>query len=796
MDIPTLANDIWNLLQPLLPVLATKGAEELGKRAAGEVWDAIRNRPETQKLTEEMVSEPENPDVQGAFKYHLRETLKSDPVFAAQLQALLENVQKETYGAKTRDGGIAQGKKPLAGGAHSVVAETVRGNIHYGPVTYLTQSAPIVEKPAPRSSLPKQPYFFGRKTELDKIKAALSPDARTWGILINGPGGIGKTALAIKAADDAPSERFLLKIFITAKVRELTPDGEKPLPDFSRSNYLRMLEDAAYEIGQEGGLSHLADEERPNALRRALEGKQALLIFDNLETLSEDEHVRLFQFLARLPDGNKAIVTSRYRSEVDAWALRLYKLSKDAALQLMGALSERYPRLTQAVEQEREKLYLLTQGNPLLITWVAGQLGRSRSHCRTIAEACDFLEQAPPSNDPLEYVFGDLLKTFSEPETRILAALTHFEVPAKLGWLVELVRLPPRAAETALEDLAERSVINSAPDLRTYLLPPLTANFLRARHPQVVQETSDNLANYAYELIMQYGGDNNYEGFNKLEAEWPLLAAALPRFLQPGTFVLQIVCRKLDRFLEFSGRWNEWLSLSQKAEANALDMDDLDNAGWRAFWAGWVHCLLGQSDDIFACATRAAKHWQNSSPRNKAIAIRLWGIGCELQKAYPDAIAAYFEVLQIHLAINPESDDVAIALNDLARIEHQNEEYFEASRHCNQALSIARKLDNHEGIVTYTSFLAQIALDQENWVDGEYLTREALTLAAKIGRQESVAINCYRLAKALLRQDRSLDEAASLARSALGIFTSLQMSADVEETRKILDEIEARLKGT
>ena len=37
--------------------------------------------------------------------------------------------------------------------------------------------------------------------------------------------------------------------------------------------------------------------------------------------------MRVFQFLGRLPEGNKAIVTSRRRSDVDARAIRLDRLA-------------------------------------------------------------------------------------------------------------------------------------------------------------------------------------------------------------------------------------------------------------------------------------------------------------------------------------------------------------------------------------------------------------------------------------------------------------------------------------
>ena len=320
---------------------------------------------------------------------------------------------------------------------------------------------PIYQSPKPTgNTLPTQPYFFGRAKELKIIAIRPLPESRTWGALIDGPGGIGKTALAIKAAHDAPAELFERKIFITAKVRELTAEGEAKLTDFTRPTYLAMLDELGKELGADG-LEKLAPDERPNTLRLALAGKKALIIFDNLETLPEDERTRLFQFLSRLPEGNKAIVTSRRRTDVDARIVRLDRLARDEALQLIAELAAKYPRLARASQKEREDLYEITQGNPLFIRWIAGQLGREGSQCRTIAEACAFIDKAPKGNDPLEYIFGDLLETFTADETKVLAALTYFSLPAKLKWIADMTDLPERAAETALEDLTDRSILTS-----------------------------------------------------------------------------------------------------------------------------------------------------------------------------------------------------------------------------------------------------------------------------------------------------------------------------------------------
>lgn len=41
-----------------------------------------------------------------------------------------------------------------------------------------------------RSNLPHQASFFGRQKELQIIENELSPESRTWGVLVDGPGGI------------------------------------------------------------------------------------------------------------------------------------------------------------------------------------------------------------------------------------------------------------------------------------------------------------------------------------------------------------------------------------------------------------------------------------------------------------------------------------------------------------------------------------------------------------------------------------------------------------------------------
>lgn len=673
------------------------------------------------------------------------------------------------------------------------IGESFSGNLTIG--NQNTSTIANHQSPKPTgNTLPPEGFFVGREKELETILAALSPESRTWGALIDGPGGIGKTALAIHAAHKA--EGFERKIFITAKVRELTAEGEAKLTDFTRPTYLAMLDELGKELGVEG-LEKLPPEARPNELRLALAGKKALIVFDNLETLPEEERVRLLQFLSRLPEGNKAIVTSRRRSDVDARIVRLDRLSHDEAMQLIGELAKKYTRLGRATIEEHEKLYAITQGNPLFIRWIVGQLGREGSHLRTIEEAVAFIDKAPKNNDPLEYIFGDLLETFTEDETKVLAALTHFDKPAQPKWIAQMTDLPEKSAETALEDLTDRSILVADFESRTFYLPPLTAKFIKIRRPEAVTQTGDALTQRAYALAMQYGGDTNYDGFRTLDAEWGLLAAALPRLLTGDNRRLQTVCNQLINFLNFTGRWDEEIWLHEQGEARALAADDKENAGRRAYDAGYTYCFRNQPAEVLACAARAAEHWQDSTPRNKAIAISLRGLGHKLNEDYPAAITAYRESLEIHRSISPENDDVAIALNDLAIAEYENKDYVASERDLREALRIAKKNNNQEIIAGTPGNLADLAIAREQWAEAESLAREALALAEKVGRQELIASDCHRLAKALVRarhaspqRDESLQEALPLSRRAVEIYTRLRQSHKLQKAQETLEEIE------
>jgi len=643
------------------------------------------------------------------------------------------------------------------------------------PKDHYTQTAPPPKYVPPQTTikhnLPKLQPFFGREEELQKIAEALEPTNRTWGALIDGPGGMGKTSLAVRAAYDAPAGIFDRIIFVSLKSRELDDEGERDLSGFVITGLQELLNELAQELGC-ADIAQAVMEQRPRLLVDALRNTRTLLVLDNLESLTKTERDTLFTFVKRLPDGCKAILTSRGRIGSGAEELILEQLDETAALATLAELATYNKELAKTSQDERLQLYEATAGKPLLLRWTARQIGRG--HCLNIGHAIGYLRSCPKENDPLTFIFGDLVQDFTDAETKALCALTYFTLPAKAEHIANIAEHHTYEIEKALRSLANRSLVVPSKELQTFTLVPLVADFLRRHRPEVLAETGNRLEKYVYALVIE-NGYKNYERFPVLDEAWPAIAASLPGLVIGENSRLQQMCSALANFLDFTGRWDEWLALCIEAEKRAVVAGDMHNAGWQAYNAGWVHNLRQQSTEVIFCADRAAKYWleAGAEDREKAFAIRLRGEGHMLAKNDIAAIEAFKQAVELLRTINPRSQEVATCLNALAGAESASGDYDAAERDYNEAFSIAKAVVDKQGIATYTGNLAALALDRADWPKAEALAREALPLSEAVGRQELIAGDCGRLAHALAMQEKK-EDGLPYARRAMDMYTRLR----------------------
>ena len=140
------------------------------------------------------------------------------------------------------------------------------------------------------NNLPVQPTpFIGREKEVAAIAQLLGrPDVRL--VTLSGPGGVGKTRLALQVAAELCDD-FTHGVFVVALAPLNAPDQVVPA------------------IAQTLGINEASDLPLSSLLETALKGKQLLLLLDNFEQVI-DAAVMLADLLAACPR-LKIVVTSR-----------------------------------------------------------------------------------------------------------------------------------------------------------------------------------------------------------------------------------------------------------------------------------------------------------------------------------------------------------------------------------------------------------------------------------------------------------------------------------------------------
>lgn len=659
----------------------------------------------------------------------------------------------------------------------------------------------------------RPPIFVGRKEELARCLASLSPEERGWGVTIDGIGGMGKTALALEVAHAArASAGFDAYLYVSAKTSWLTPEGVRA-ETLALTSLDAFVREFARLLGDEAAARVTGAPARRAALLDALRGRRALLIWDNLETLTVDERDLIAEFLRRLPGANKAIVTSRRRTGESAVTIRLDRLAEGEALQLMADLGKRYPalrtRLAEAGIPRQRALYEASGGNPLAIHWTLGLVAQRGL---SVAEAVARLQDAGRSADLYGFLFADAARDLAATDKAVLSALSAFQTPATAGALADATGLTAPQVGIALERLVTLSLVSEA-DGDRYGLHPLTRAYVAAALAAPAAKLATPAApaarvsldpaarrkalRYWVDYARKYGGYDKdaYKTFDRLEAEWPNLEATaaglyaltgLPASLadREAAGMLNELADALGSFLWFRGYWEERIRIATWAYDATAALGDWSQAGWRAHDIAWIHYNRSETDAASAWAGRMAEAMQRGGDRrDQAVAAQMRGQVAGQREDLAEAERLYTEALNAYRGLKDMQCE-AIALNALGGIACAREAYGRAKDYYRQALAIAEQLSFKELQAYVSGNLGALALDRGRPAAARPWYERELALARELGRQDDIACAQAGLARVLEEEGRPRD-ALPLAEEALRISERLR-DQDLAWTRELV----------
>ncbi|MCB0098869.1 MAG: AAA family ATPase, partial [Caldilineaceae bacterium] len=324
------------------------------------------------------------------------------------------------------------------------------------------QQIPVSKPITPHNLIAPLATFIGRQTEMAFIQTQLVSTATCRLLTIIGPGGMGKTSLALAAGQQllqTAAGSFADGIFWVPLSDINAVDQTEPPRDQADNKAVgeAILHAIAEALNTQAGIQLSSTQQLQNYLRT----RQLLLIVDNFEHLLSGAYA-LIQLLTQAPQV-KVLATSRTSLNVRGESiLPLEKLSLPtlpkqnlaqgvpanlcaAAVQNLGAESEAVAMFLQRAQQRDPSFGLnaetidplvqicrLVEGLPLGIELATSML--PMLSCRELAtelvESLDFLEadtrDLPQEQRTLQAVFERSWRLLSVEEQQILARLAIF----------------------------------------------------------------------------------------------------------------------------------------------------------------------------------------------------------------------------------------------------------------------------------------------------------------------------------------------------------------------------------
>jgi predicted ATPase len=543
--------------------------------------------------------------------------------------------------------------------------------------------------PRPTSS------FVGREREVEEVLARVRDGARL--LTLTGPGGSGKTRLAIESAAELVPE-------LTAGVFWV---GLAPLRDPAR-----VRDTIAQTLGASDGLAaHIGQQE-------------LLLLLDNFEQVigAGPELASLVEACPNL----KILVTSRellrVRGEIEYTVLPLAR-GEAAALFCDRAALDR--------DEAVDELCRALDNLPLAIELAAARtrILSPRQILERLSERLDLFKggrDAEARQQTLRATIDWSYELLEPEEQRLFARFAIFS----RGCTLEAAQEIAHADLDALQSLADKSLIRLT-DERFWMLQTIQeAAAERLRDSGELAEVAHKHARFFRAFVEQaeagFGGPNQSLWLRRVEEELDNVRGAVRRSLDDGACdqALSVVVG-LERFWSAHGRADEALGLVESILGRCGDSVDTELRA-RALWVGGLNAVrarrLDQAERLYQAALGLFLQLgrRDAEVRCRAELATLY------QETGHEAEATRFATRALAVAKEiGETASLAVATHCIALLANDRREYASAVALHEQSLGMWRELGDPARVA---SSLYHLALSAQGLGDTN-LTEQAFAEA-------------------------------------------------------------------
>jgi predicted ATPase/DNA-binding XRE family transcriptional regulator len=584
----------------------------------------------------------------------------------------------------------------------------------------LSDATPTIDapnQPVGRSTVPAAiSSFVGREQELAELRRLL-PTTRL--LTLTGPGGVGKTRLALEIA------RGLVDEGTPAVFVDLAALGDPMLVDSAVAAALEVCQKPNHPLRE--------------TVARAIGGQPLLLVLDNCEHLVAACAELAEALLGECPQ-LRVLCTSReslradgevvWRVSVlslprleqrarpvdvgDSEAVRLFVERAGAALPTF-ALSDQNARAV-------AEICVRLDGIPLALELAAArvailgveQLAARVGKCLRLLTAGR--RTAPTRQQTLRAAVDWSYALLSDPERLLFRRLTVFAG----GWTLEAAEAVADADLDLLASLVDKSLVTATP----------------AVDGAVRYRILETLREYGHERLGEHA---EAEAIHRRHAEYFLELAerVAPELIRPDQALwLRRLEMEHDNFRAALG----WLDQSGDVEGS-----------WRlgaALWRFWeVRGYLSEGRERLAALVA------RGSKRTAARAAALNGAGVLANQLgdFPAARAW----LEESLGIRRELDDqpgIAAVLNNLGNMASVQGDDAAARRLLGESIAIKRELGDRWAIANSLSNVGLVLLNQGDYAAARALHVESLAVSRDLGDRRYIAISLHNLGRVALAE--------------------------------------------